>query len=239
MKHLVKTCLVVTLISILATVAPAGPQISAGQEATLSVPAPESSRCLTVWCQEPVNGFYVESQISSIPEEVVTIIADFTSPSDEAVTSMKWWGLLVGGTGPVENFVITFYQFGDCSGPNGEAIYERMVYDWSEVEIDWDLTEYSATFEPVPMNAGQTYWVSVQAVMDIATGGYWAWGSSPTELCPSLGTAPSYGVLDWTPVYPYFFPDLPELEDRAFCLYADGSVSTEPSSLGNVKALFR
>jgi hypothetical protein len=238
MKKLFCICMVAAMYCLMAT-ASAGPVIQVGQGGTPPATVPAGDRCLTVWCQEPTNNYSIESQISAVPEEVVFQIADFTSPSDEAVTRMQWWGGVFGGTGPVEHFVITFYFSGGCSGPAGEAIYERIIHTWTELEYDEYGLEYSATFDPVPMDAGQNYWVSVQAVMDIDPGGYWLWRCSTLELCPAMALAPSYGVMDWTVVYPVLFPDDPGLEERAFCLYSDGAVLTEISTWDKVKTLYR
>ena len=207
-------------------------------EGSATAVTPDSDRCQTVWCQEPANTYVIQSAISQVPEEVVTQVADFVSGTDEAITSIKWWGRPFGGEGPVEYFVITFFASDGCAGPLGDALYVREVHSWDEVVLD-DYIEYTANLDPVPMDAGQTYWLSVQAVLNIDPGGYWGWGSGALELCPAMALAPTFGVFDWTPVFPDLFPDVPELEERAFCLYTDGAVSTEVANWGAVKALYR
>ena len=239
MRRLFRTCLLIACACLLAATALAAIPFQAGEGSTAPAVTPESEKCLTVWCQEPTNDFIIGSHISETPAEVVTQIADFTPATDEAATMMKWWGAVFGGPGPLEHFVITFYRSGGCTGPSGAAIYERIIHDWTEQDYDGDLLEYVATFDPVPMDAGASYWVSVQAVIQIDPAGYWGWCCSDVVLCPAMVTAPSYGVIDWTPAYPNIFPDLPEVEERAFCLYTDGAVITEVTNWGAVKALYR
>lgn len=144
------------------------------------------------------------------------------------------------GPGPVDHFVVTFFRSGGCTGPAGDAIYERTIHSWSEWPYNDAMQEYTATFAPVLMDAGETYWVSVQAVMDIETNGVWGWYSSELQLCPAMGRAPiPYGINDWTPVYPGIFPDYDWLVARAFCLYTDGAVPVQTESWGAVKSLYR
>jgi hypothetical protein len=227
------------VIGLLASVTNAGPYaVSSGTPLTLSG-ASETGKCLEVWCQAPASSAAIESQISDNPPEVVLQIDDFTAATDEAVTMIKWWGYLAAGSGPVDRFVLTFYRSVGCTGPEGDAFAERAVASWTEVAYDETVVEYTATFDPVLMDAGATYWVSVVAEMNIDPGGYWLWASASPTLCPAMAMAPTFGILGWTPVYPMIFPDVPELEARAFCLYTDGAVPLEQASWGGLKALFR
>jgi hypothetical protein len=224
---------------LLATFAMAGPIAHLEKHSAPPLSPSSLDKCLTVWCQEPSSLFGIQSQISANPPEVVTQIADFVPATDEAITMMKWWGSVGQGPGPVDAFLITFFRSGGCTGPSGEAIYERSITSWSEVDLGEGTMEYTATFSAVPMDASENYWVSVQALMDIDPRGYWIWHSAELELCPAMAKAPSYGILDWTQVFPFIFPDVPELVERAFCLYTDGAVTTAAVTWGSIKACYR
>ena len=239
MNQLAKIILLAAVLGVLASASLAETKIMIREGTGGAVPASQSDRCQTVWCQEPANAYLIESQISQVPEEVVTQVADFVSSTDEAITRIKWWGgIYVQGEGPVEYFVISFFASDGCAGPMGDPIYVREVFAWDEV-FQEDYFEYTAELDPVPMDAGETYWLSVQGVLNIDPAGYWGWACGALDLCPAMVTAPSYGVFDWTPVYPDIFPDNPELEERAFCLYTDGAVSSVTASWGTVKALYK
>jgi len=245
----------ITILIILAAAAPfadatafEGPRDPAFLErAPSTIPSAQPQRMIVpddyhvLWSQDPTQAG-LESQVSEVPVEIVMVIDDFVAPSDEAVTLIRWWGCVFPeyGPGPVDHFQVTFFHSGGCTGPDGDLIFEQSITTWDEVEFDDVLQEYTATIGPVALQAGEAYWVSIQAVMDFDPYGIWGWAAGLPALCPSMVRAPiPFGIDDWTPVYPDVVPDADWLVGFAFYMYADGAVAVDRTTWSTVKELFR
>jgi hypothetical protein len=196
-----------------------------------------------IWCQQPdfENPRLVASQIDlSYPFEAWAI-DDYTSPGDEAVTKVQWWGVHFNEPPdpivPPSAFVITFYQNdGSCyPGLPPTILYQHSSIDFASTDLGGGIFEYIAEIPPFPQDASQSYWLTIQAILDFIPNGQWGWwGAAGINGCEALLLFPVLGVVDWQPVE----PGLPI--DHAFCLYYDGEdpISVENSSWGSVKALF-
>ncbi len=176
---------------------------------------------------------------------------DFISGTDYAVTSVVWWGAQVPGATLPEYFIITFYLAfpGDCSQPNtGTILSQQTVSSYNQQSTGYGLfNSYSATLDPVFMNEGWKYWISIRAAFSVegdpddfetwSTAWYWASNDVALE-CPALFRGDFFGEPDWIIIHERA-PSYPCGDAFAFCLYSDMAVVTEAQSWGSVKTLFR
>ena len=196
-----------------------------------------------IWCQPPDfdNPRLVASQIDGTYPFEAWAIDDYTSPGDEAVTKVQWWGAhfneIPDPIVPPAEFVLTFYQYdGTCyPGLPPTILYQHSSTDFVLTDLGSGIYEYVADIPPFYQDAGQTYWLTIQAVLDYIPNAQWGWwGTTEVTGCEALILFPILEILDWQPVD----PDNPL--DHAFCLFYDGEnpISVEASSWGSVKALF-
>lgn len=207
---------------------------------------------LEVFCQE-WTGCYGgwTSQIDNGPEGASLQCADdFVSGTDAAITTAVWWGAQLDGATLPDYFIITIYGAleGDCSHPDtGTVISEQMVLNYNQQDIGAaPFYSYSATLDPVLMDAGRNYWISIRAGLTViinpddgtfSTQWFWAMNEQAQE-CPAVFIGEFFGHSDWT-VPTTFDPEYGCGDAFAFCLYTDGAVATEEQSWGSVKTLFR
>ncbi len=137
-------------------------------------------------------------------------------------------------------FVIRIYYAHPLSGLPVDLIGERYVTDFTETPGPHGLTEHHATFDPIQVNAGSRYCVSVQMVGQSLTEGEWFWAQAAGDVQgkhPWIEDA-RLSADRWTS-----FDDLAGFPgdwdyDMAFEL---GGVQTpvEKRSWGTIKALYR
>jgi hypothetical protein len=240
-----KTKLVIVVMA-LAIFAWAGTSIAAeltagGRVAGQAEYVPGNRTDVEIWCQPPDFEVLrmVASQLDiSYPFEAWAI-DDYTSPGDEAVTKVQWWGLHWNSDiiVPPSVFIISFWEYdGTCyPGLPPTLLYQHISTDFELTELGVGLYEYVANIPPFLQDAGQTYWLTIQAVMEYFPDGQWGWlATAGITGCEGLILFPALEIVDWEPVN----PDVPL--DHAFCLFYDDEdpISVEASSWGSVKALF-
>ena len=99
----------------------------------------------------------------------------------------------------------------------------------------------SATIEPVTLAAGQTYWMSIRAVLpvdeaDPYSGWRWTLGNEVVD-CPALCISPYWEIPAWTVIHDHN-PDYPGDDAMAFRLHGGMSTATDVESWSGVKALY-
>ena len=99
-------------------------------------------------------------------DDFVVPAADGTWTIDEVYVSGAYWNGSPGGPSLQAN--VYFYQ--DASGLPGTQVYSALGVPSGEAGGDFTI----ALSTPAVLPAG-TYWVSVQARMDAASGGQWGW----------------------------------------------------------------
>jgi len=191
---------------------------------------------VAIWCQQPAFAGGTSSQEDNAYPFESWVADDFVSPGDEAVQSVQWWGTYFNVTEPADpsEFIISFFGHdGSCDpGVPPTLLYEYYSPDYTIADMGNGYFEYNADIPPFLTDAGSTYWISIQAVLEFTPNGQWGWDATATETaCPSVNLFPLLGIEVWTPVG----------TDAAFCLYFDGDnpVATEESSWDGVKSLYR
>lgn len=207
---------------------------------------------LEVWNQEwsGCAGAFTSQVDLGVNEFHAECADDFISGTDYAVTSVVWWGAQRDGATPPDYFIITFYVAfpGDCSQSiTGFILSQQTVLNYNQQPTGTDLfSSYSATLDPVFMDAGLKYWISIRAALSIevdpddntwSTQWFWALNDEVLE-CPGLFRGDAFGHPDWIPPHETD-PEYQCGDAFAFCLYSDMAVATEAQSWGSVKTLFR
>jgi len=75
-------------------------------------------------------------------------------------------------------FVVRVYLANPLSGLPVDLVGERYIMDFTETPGPQGLTEYHATFDPIEVDAGTRYCVSVQMVGQSLTEGEWFWAQA-------------------------------------------------------------
>ena len=137
----------------------------------------------TVYCQTsdaPANAHAINSSVT-IPDgsdQDTTTLDNFTLPKSAMVTSVSWRGSSTdyASTG----FIITIYP--PQTNPAAQANLSNPLAEITETGkanenvIGNNLSDYRATFQqPVELNAGKQYWISIVAVRNFPSP--WAWSS--------------------------------------------------------------
>lgn len=96
---------------------------------------------------------------------------DFVIPAGQTwtITGVDARGTYYNGTGPADSFNVFFYA--DEGGLPGTAAHSAMGVAYVDVGNGSPVMQLGS---PVVLSAG-TWWVSIQARMDLASGGQWAW----------------------------------------------------------------
>lgn len=197
-------------------------------------------RDFTVWCQGPSFVDAIVSQDDYSASNVDGVNADdFESATDYAITFAEWWGGTYGPSNCVDYFIITFYGHNEiCDAPDeGTIISQQLISDYNDVDLGNLYHSYSSELDPVLMDAGRKYWITIVAYTDGDLCNWWYWAlSSDAWNCDGLFRGDYFGHPDWVSNYSVFGD--PEYRAQAFCLYSDQSVVAEPATWGNVKALY-
>jgi hypothetical protein len=198
-----------------------------------------------IWCQEQFGGCMIYSgHYDRGPTENVGdvwVIDDFLATTGDPITDIKWWGYVIISPDQPDYFIITFYAHGGCGGP-GATIAQRDVYDYTWTAQWQDIWEYEASIEPVTLVQGQTYWISIRAVVTDPSS-VWEWFSGNTPdgpwNCKCMVKGDYFGATGWIPIYPDLWP-VPECISMSFCLYYDeAAAATDQSTWGRIKGMFR
>lgn len=216
---------------------------------------PEPNRVdVTIWCNgTPVNTTGFSSQLDEIYPFESWVADDYTSTGDEAIEKVQWWGSFFNHVPPAiqpGSWILSIYDDpGNCdpglAGTVPETptapIFQRVITDFTtSADLSGnDDYEYSAVLDggvngnAIPQDAGRTYWITIQAVMDFSLQGQWGWNAvDGVTDCTSVNLFPLLDVITWTLA--------PSGLDRAFCLYyVDDPIAVENQSWGSLKALFK
>ena len=197
-----------------------------------------------IWCQEQFggcmifSGHYDRGEYENVGD--VEVIDDFFSATGDPITDITWWGYVIASPDSADYFIITFYAHGGCGGP-GAVIAQRDVHDYTKTAHYQDVYEYEASVTPVPMVQGQTYWISIRAVVtDPLTTWEWYSGNTPDGPwnCKCMVKGDYFGASSWIPIYPDLWP-VPECISMSFCLYYDETAAaTDQSTWGRIKSIF-
>ena len=198
-----------------------------------------------IWCQEEsgacmiYSGHYDRGPTENVGD--VWVIDDFSPATGDPITDIQWWGFVIISPDQPDYFIITFYAHGGCGGP-GAMIAQRDVHDYTWTAITASLWEYEASVTPVPLVAGETYWISIRAVVT-EPGTTWEWRSGGTPdgpwNCNCMVMGDYFSAPGWIPIYPGLWPN-PECTAMSFCLYYDESATAiEQSAWGRIKGMFR
>jgi hypothetical protein len=139
---------------------------------------------------------------------------DFQFMAMMDVTEVHWWGVFFGGDPPWPNpcdFNIIFYaDDGSGNRPTGAGMEDPTstalaVYNFpavTGVPYDYNHYEYTVTLSPPYVaSIGQKYWLTVQAVLEYASGGQWGWatnGGNPDQLSGPVQGFPLLETPYWT-----------------------------------------
>ncbi len=186
------------------------------------------SDCDAVGCQSPDLGGHGADGIigatSDTNPDAGYIVADTFNPTTSgAITQVCWWGLYIDFSGPTDcgvdgpgtgdNFTISYYlDDGDSSvpgtmfaGPYEVSAGVSATGEYVPSGIgDLVQYEYSASHDPVKVQAGECYWISVT---NMTTGTcFWLWETAPAGDQRSAQYNETWGTSDY---------------DLAFCVNID------------------
>lgn len=194
-----------------------------------------------VWSQLPdlAAGSYYTSSIRLSDGYWAESADDFRSDYSASLTSIEWWGAY----GPPAELLYVMVQFyldapGSRSSAPGALVYQQPIYAFVGEQVTGvSGSDYRYTADlPVQftINAGTTYWVSIQGVEQ---SGQWYWYECVSDdYWGEEGSIRSefWGIPDWV-LWSEFGPEHIEF---AFALHADSSPVTAVS-WASIKGLFR
>jgi hypothetical protein len=229
---------------VVATAAWAGPEThsvtGAGSPGFTWQPAKD---VIAKWAQLPDSlGKHVASQYAADYPFDARSADDFACTDGTPIVKIEWWGDYWNPGEPpfADYFVIRFYS--DVPGPPhshpGDLLYEEDCLVYVE-EPAGGIYRYEQDLAlPFEQQAGETYWISIQAVHLFFTGGQWGW----QECVPgdywndeAVVVFPELGVPEWTPVSLV----IGEYVELAFVLYGEVFNPVESTTWSSVKAMFR
>lgn len=169
-------------------------------------------------CQAPANLSLVQSSRGNF-----VVADDFTPTANGNVTSLCWWGSYVDsteddcqGTAP-DSFEVKYYASNNGSPGALLAAFSQTSATLTVngpaptgVQIAGDIAqyEYSATHAPLPVVAGQCYWVEISNGIP-GCNWFWEVGINRNQRAFQDGFGPMPGVYE---------PSEAILDDMAFCL---------------------
>lgn len=148
---------------------------------------------------------------------------DFTPAADGEITEICWWGTYLGEDNalpPPDSFEVLYViDGGGLAGQETAGLFSQEAGTLTvegptrtyRLLADTDVEyEYKATHAPVPVSAGQCYWVEI--TNKLTGSDYWLWEVAP----PGNGRALQDGRAD-TPPHGYDRRDA-RTADLSFCL---------------------
>lgn len=146
-------------------------------------------------------------------------------PGGSTITDVHWWGAYFFGNTPTAPDNFTIRVFVDSSGvPAVNPLAERAVGNVGRndtgADIGSDVYEYSATIDPIVLDANATYWLSIVNNTSADVDDLWYW---PVKSSIGNGATRDADGIGWTGSVPFPNPEM------AFRL--TGTIVPEPSTL--------
>ena len=171
-------------------------------------------------CDLPATGCQERDNSSLRTSDATNYVStdDFTPASDGSIAGLCWWGTYSAGTPSAggDAFTVTYYandaglpgtMLASFSQTGGTLTVTDPVNTGNLIFVIYPEYEYSATHDPVPVAAGECYWVEIANANDGSK--VWFWESA----YPGNGRI----LQDGSPLDGYTLADA-EPEDLAFCL---------------------
>jgi hypothetical protein len=199
------------------------------------------------WVQLPdLAGSAVSSEWCDDIGLITDMADDFYCEDGDPVVALEWWATEYNcGTpppSPIDFFIVRFYQdTGNCVP--GVAIYDEAIYTWTEEYTTggdmYSQFYYSAEL-PVPFlqEAGNTYWIQIQAYHTRTDYCQWGWAQCLAEYqygCEAVLKSDYFGVYDWTPLsvlIGYHF-------EPSYVIYGETFSPVEDATWSTIKELYR
>lgn len=199
------------------------------------------------WTQLPdFEGSAVSSEWCDDIGLITDMADDFYCEDGDPVVALEWWSTHYNCSAdpptPIDFFVVRFYaDTGDCVP--GIALYDEAVYTWTEEYSAGgnQVSQFHYTADlPTPFlqEAGNTYWIQIQAV-HVRTGYcQWGWAQCLADYeygCEAVLKSDYFGVPDWTELSAlvgYHF-------EPSFVIYGETYSPVENSTWSMVKSLYR
>ena len=203
------------------------------------------------WVQLPdLAGSAVSSEWCDDIALITDLADDFFCEDGDPVVALEWWSTHYNcganpPPSPIDFFIVRFYT--DVPGPPfshpGIVLYDEAVYAWTEEYTtggDMFSQFYYSAELPVPFlqEAGNIYWIQIQAVHTRTDYCQWGWAQCLPEYQwndQAVLKSDYFGVPDWTPLdglLGYWF-------EPAFVIYGETFSPVEDATWSTVKALYR
>jgi hypothetical protein len=195
------------------------------------------------WAQYPlIGGSALSSQYDWVYPFYSECADDFFCEDGREIVAVEWWGQYWNGSPvPPVAFIIRFYS--DFPGPPWSQpldllyFYECVNYN-EEYDPQYDQYHYFCElYPPFFQEAGNIYWLSVQAVLLFPP--QWGWCECDPMYYWNDEAVMDFallGVARWTPISQ--IPDIGVYKELAFVLHSPPS-PVEDSTWGGIKALYR
>ena len=235
---------IVLALLVAASVAWADPETHAVSGSGSPGPAWEPAKDVVVkWAQLPdLTGDFLASQYAADYPFDAKAADDFLCVDGVPIAAVEWWGDYWNPGEPpyADYFVIRFYSGlnGPPFGHPGELLYEQSCLVYSE-DPEGDGYHYLQELAlPFEQEAGEVYWISIQAVHLFFTGGQWGWFECLSEDYwndEAVMVFPQLGIPEWTTASLV----VGEYAELAFALYSELMNPVESTTWSSVKAMFR
>jgi hypothetical protein len=200
------------------------------------------------WTQLPdLAGSAVSSEWCDDIGLITDMADDFYCEDGDPVVALEWWCtfyncVVYAPPSPIDFFVVRFYAYtGSCTP--GVALYDEAIYTWTEEYTPggdmYSQFHYTAEL-PVPFlqEAGNTYWIQIQAVHIRTDYCQYGWAQCLAEDqwgCEAVLKSDYFGVPNWTALSAligYHF-------EPSYVIYGETYSPVEDASWSTVKALYR
>ena len=198
---------------------------------------------IPLWCQEYSGDCMIFSghyHRSANDFGDCYVADDFHVTTEYPINYIRWWGDQVFATDVIDYFFITFYSHTGCDAPGG-VVAEYEVYDFTRSTVGMGVGQFEASIPPLALVQGQSYWISIRAVLTQPGTYEWRSGREPDGPwnCNCMAKGDYWNEPDWIPVYPGLWPN-EECLAMSFCLYYDsGAAASDQSTWGQIKGIFR
>ena len=216
---------------------------STGGEAQPGFDWEPAKEAVLKWAQLPdLAGEFLASQYAADYPFDARSADDFYCEDGDPIIAIEWWGDYWNPGEPpyADYFVIRFYS--DVPGPPysrpGDLRYEEECLVYAE---DPDGGGYHYVQElavPFEQEAGEIYWISIQAVHLFFAGGQWGWFECLADDYwndEAVLVFPELGIPEWSPMTLV----TGEYHELAFVLYGQVFSPVEATTWSGVKAMFR
>jgi len=165
---------------------------------------------------------------------------DFQVTTEYPINYIRWWAYQLSGSDIIDYFFVTFYSHTGCGAPGG-VVAEYEIYDFTRSTVAMGVGQFEASIPPLALVQGQSYWISIRAVLTQPGTYEWRSGRAPDGPwnCNCMAKGDYWNEPDWIPVYPDLWPN-PECLAMSFCLYYDESATAvDQSTWGRIKGMLR